>query len=136
MAFSNKLYSLRKQKGLSQDELGSKLNVSRQTISKWELGETTPELEKLIALGGFFEISLDELVMDVKAKESVKTEPLVMNRLETIIDSIDGENVKMYTKKISKIVLIIMVIILAIDLISMIVYFILSVFRYKHLYSR
>lgn len=45
MAFSNKLYSLRKQKGLSQDELCSKLNVSRQTISKWELGETTPELE-------------------------------------------------------------------------------------------
>lgn len=128
MAFSNKLYSLRKQKGLSQDELGSKLNVSRQTISKWELGETTPELEKLIALGDFFEISLDELVMDVKAKESTKTEPLVMNRLETIIDSIDRENVKMYTKKISKIVLIIMVIILAIDLISMIVYFILNGF--------
>ncbi|HDK7155131.1 TPA: helix-turn-helix transcriptional regulator [Clostridium botulinum] len=128
MAFSNKLYSLRKQKGLSQDELGSKLNVSRQTISKWELGETTPELEKLIALGDFFEISLDELVIDIKAKESTKTEPLVMNRLETIINSIDRENVKMYTKKISKIVLIIMVIILAIDLISMIVYFILNGF--------
>ncbi|EKS4343807.1 helix-turn-helix transcriptional regulator [Clostridium botulinum] len=128
MAFSNKLYSLRKQKGLSQDELGSKLNVSRQTISKWELGETTPEVEKLIALGDFFEVSLDELVMDVKAKESTKTEPLVMNRLETIIDSIDRENVKMYTKKICKIVLIIMVIILAIDLISMIVYFILNGF--------
>ncbi|AVQ39756.1 XRE family transcriptional regulator [Clostridium botulinum] len=128
MAFSNKLYSLRKQKGLSQDELGSKLNVSRQTISKWELGETTPELEKLIALGDFFEISLDELVMDIKAKESTKTEPLVMNRIETIINSIDRENVKMYTKKISKIVLIIMVIILAIDLISMIVYFILNGF--------
>ncbi|KEI86082.1 helix-turn-helix domain-containing protein [Clostridium botulinum] len=119
---------MRKQKGLSQDELGSKLNVSRQTISKWELGETTPELEKLIALGDFFEISLDELVMDVKAKESIKTEPLVMNRFETIIDSIDRENVKMYTKKISKIVLIIMVVILAIDLISMIVYFILKGF--------
>ncbi|MBU5299538.1 helix-turn-helix domain-containing protein [Clostridium sporogenes] len=128
MAFSNKLYSLRKQKGLSQDELGSKLNVSRQTISKWELGETTPELEKLMALGDFFEISLDELVMDIKVKESTKTEPLVMNRLETIINSIDRENVKMYTKKISKIVLIIMVIILAIDLISMIVYFILNGF--------
>ncbi|MGO5075671.1 helix-turn-helix domain-containing protein [Clostridium sporogenes] len=128
MAFSNKLYSLRKQKGLSQDELGSKLNVSRQTISKWELGETTPELEKLIALGDFFEISLDELVMDIKAKESTKTEPLAMNRLETIINSIDRENVKMYTKKIFKIVLIIMVIILAIDLISMIVYFILNGF--------
>lgn len=66
--------------------------------------------------------------MDVKAKESTKTEPLVMNGLETIIHSIDRENVEMYTKKISKIVLIIMVIILAIDLISMIVYFILNGF--------
>lgn len=51
-----------------------------------------------------------------------------MNGLETIIHSIDRENVEMYTKKISKIVLIIMVIILAIDLISMIVYFILNGF--------
>lgn len=66
--------------------------------------------------------------MDVKAKERTKTEPLVMNRFETIIHSIDRENVKMYTKKISKIVLIIMIIILAIDLISMIVYFILNGF--------
>jgi transcriptional regulator with XRE-family HTH domain len=128
MAFNNKLYSLRKQKGLSQDELGGKLNVSRQTISKWELGETTPELEKLIALGDFFEISLDELVMDVKEKESIKTEPLVMNRFERIVDSIDQEKVKMYTKKIFKVALITIVIIFVIDLISAIVYFILNGF--------
>jgi len=128
MAFNNKLYFLRKQKGLSQDELGGKLNVSRQTISKWELGETTPELEKLIALGDFFEISLDELVMDVKAKESIKTEPLVMNRLERIVDGINQEKVKMYAKKIFKVVLITIVIILVIDLISAIVYFILNGF--------
>lgn len=128
MAFNNKLYFLRKQKGLSQDELGGKLNVSRQTISKWELGETTPELEKLIALGDFFEISLDELVMDVKEKESVKTEPLVMNRFERIVDSIDQEKVKMYTKKIFKVALITIVILFAIDLISAIVYVILNGF--------
>lgn len=128
MAFNNKLYFLRKQKGLSQDELGGKLNVSRQTISKWELGETTPELEKLIALGDFFEISLDELIMDVTAKGSTKTELLKMNRFETIIDSIDQEKIRIYTKKIFKVVLITIVIILAIDLISMIVYFMLNGF--------
>ncbi len=102
MAFNNKLYFLRKQKGLSQDELGGKLNVSRQTISKWELGETTPELEKLIALGDFFEISLDELVMDVKAKESIKTEPLIMNRFERIVDSIDQEKLRCIQRKYLK----------------------------------
>lgn len=128
MAFNNKLYSMRKQKSLSQDELGSKLNVSRQTISKWELGETTPELEKLIAIGDFFEISLDELVMDVKAEESTKTESLPMNGFERIIDRIDQGKVKIYRKKILKIVLIIIVIIFAIDLISLIIYLILNGF--------
>ncbi|GAA0086678.1 helix-turn-helix domain-containing protein [Clostridium sp. MB05] len=124
MAFSNKLYSLRKQKGLSQDELGSKLNVSRQTISKWELGETTPELEKLIAVGDFFQISLDELVMDAKERESTKIDSSRKSNLETIIDSIDREKVKISTKKISKVVLIIIGIIFVIDFISIIVYFI------------
>ena len=46
MKFNEKLINLRKQKGLSQEELGYKLNVTRQTVSKWELGETTPEINK------------------------------------------------------------------------------------------
>ena len=47
MEFNNKLYELRKQKGFSQEELANRLNVSRQTISKWEVGESTPDMEKL-----------------------------------------------------------------------------------------
>ena len=62
MTFHENLFRLRKEKGLSQEELGNRLNVARQTISKWETGETTPELEKLIQLAEFFEISMDELV--------------------------------------------------------------------------
>lgn len=50
MNFGQNLLYLRKAKGLSQDDLGSRLNVSRQTISKWELGETTPEMDKLYFL--------------------------------------------------------------------------------------
>ena len=64
MEFHNKLYNLRKQKVLSQEELANRLNVSRQTISKWEMGDSTPDMEKLIAISDMFEISLDELVMD------------------------------------------------------------------------
>ena len=48
MKFNEKLIKLRKEMGLSQEELGNKLNVARQTVSKWELGETTPEMDKLI----------------------------------------------------------------------------------------
>jgi transcriptional regulator GlxA family with amidase domain len=61
MEFNNKLYTLRKQKGFSQEELANRLNVSRQTISKWEVGESTPDLENLVAISELFEVSLDEL---------------------------------------------------------------------------
>ena len=64
MTFSEKLMQLRRQKGWSQEELGEKLDVTRQTVSKWELGSTTPEMEKLIAMSELFGISIDELVKD------------------------------------------------------------------------
>lgn len=64
MSFSEKLMQLRRQKGWSQEELGEKLDVTRQTVSKWELGSTTPEMEKLIAISELFGISIDELVKD------------------------------------------------------------------------
>lgn len=62
MTFAEKLMELRKQRGWSQEELGERLGVTRQTVSKWELGLTTPEMEKLAAMGELFGISLDELV--------------------------------------------------------------------------
>ena len=62
MNFKEKLYELRRLKGLSQEEIGEKINVSRQTISKWENGQTTPELEKLIELSKIFDIPIDELI--------------------------------------------------------------------------
>ena len=61
MQFHEKLIQLRKQRGLSQEQLGEQVGVSRQTVSKWELGLTTPEMDKLIQLSCYFEISLDEL---------------------------------------------------------------------------
>ena len=62
MTFAEKLTELRKQRGWSQEELGERLGVTRQTVSKWELGSTTPEMEKLAAMSGLFGITLDELV--------------------------------------------------------------------------
>lgn len=62
MKFNEKLIQLRKNAGLSQEELGYKLNVTRQTISKWELEQTTPEMDKLIEIAKIFNISVDELV--------------------------------------------------------------------------
>lgn len=64
--FSEKLYELRKEKGFSQEELADKLNVARQTISKWENGTTTPDTNNLIELSNIFEISIDDFVGKIK----------------------------------------------------------------------
>ena len=60
--FSENVMALRRKQGWSQEELGSRLGVSRQTVSKWESGQTTPELEKLVAMAELFQISIDRLV--------------------------------------------------------------------------
>ncbi len=62
MCFAENLIALRRSRNWSQEELGAQLGVSRQTVSKWELGQTTPELEKLVAMAELFQISIDSLV--------------------------------------------------------------------------
>ena len=71
MKFNEKLIKLRKEMGLSQEELGNKLNVARQTVSKWELGETTPEMDKWIKMSEIFNITLDELIKDKNNDENI-----------------------------------------------------------------
>ena len=75
MEFNNKLYELRKQKGFSQEELANRLNVSRQTVSKWEVGDSTPDMEKLIAISDLFGISLDELVLNKTPEPAPAPQP-------------------------------------------------------------
>lgn len=68
MLLGNKISDLRKQKGLSQEQLGERVDVTRQTISNWELGETTPNIEQIKLLSKVLNISIDELLdNDVKS---------------------------------------------------------------------
>lgn len=62
MNIGNKLLKLRKKKALSQEELAEKLGVTRQTISKWELNETSPNINQAKEISKLFNVSLDELV--------------------------------------------------------------------------
>lgn len=55
---------LRKKKGISQEELANKLNTSRQAVSKWENNQSTPDLEKLVALSKYFNVTTDYLLTD------------------------------------------------------------------------
>jgi len=64
MNFAEKLSKLRMQKGYSQEALAEKLYVSRQAVSKWEVGSTLPETDKLIAISDFFNVSIDYLLKD------------------------------------------------------------------------
>lgn len=83
--FSSRLMSLRKGKGLSQEELGYRTGVTRQTVSKWELNQTTPEMDKLILLSDIFDISLDELV---GREYTVREEKVNLDELNAKMDTI------------------------------------------------
>lgn len=77
MDFSEKILSLRKSRGLTQEQLAEKLNVSRQSVSKWESGQAIPELETIVALCRVFDITTDYLLKPSEMDElSIKTEML------------------------------------------------------------
>ncbi len=62
MPFGEILTTLRKSKGLSQEQLAEELNISRQTISKWELGQSTPDIDCISKISDFFGVSTDYLI--------------------------------------------------------------------------
>ena len=62
MQLGNNLFNARKKSGLSQEEVAAKLGVSRQTISKWELDETLPDIRQAKKLAGLYHLTLDELI--------------------------------------------------------------------------
>lgn len=64
MTLGEKILSLRTARDMSQDDLAEKLEVSRQSVSKWETGQSTPDLDKIIRLADLFGVSVDELVRD------------------------------------------------------------------------
>ena len=74
MSLGQRLIELRKSKQLSQEEVADKLNVTRQTISKWETDQSSPEFDKIIPLCELFEISTEELITGRKEKTEEQKE--------------------------------------------------------------
>ena len=87
MNFNEKLIKLRKERGLSQEELGAAVGVSRQTILKWELAQSYPDVQKLVLLSDYFKISLDTLVKDIDV-EDVRDKNLNEKQLSMIYKDI------------------------------------------------
>lgn len=71
MALSEKLYTLRRKSGLSQEQLAEQLSVSRQAISKWESGHSVPDSDKLILISNYFKVSLDYLLKEDDEQNAV-----------------------------------------------------------------
>jgi len=87
MDFSEKLIDLRRREGWSQERLAEELGVTRQSVSKWEMGTAMPELGKLISLSDLFGVTVDYLVKDGAAMEHPSSSD-DMGRLEEKVDNL------------------------------------------------
>lgn len=87
MIFADKLIQLRKKRGWSQEELAEQMNVTRQSVSKWEGAQSTPDLEKILRLSELFGVSTDYLLKD----EIEETEYIDFDEDATLLKRISME---------------------------------------------
>ena len=85
---SQNLFEYRKKSGYSQEELADKIGVSRQAVSKWERGESSPDTENLIALARLYSISIDDLInaspaQETSAETEIIAEPVAQSASQT-----------------------------------------------------
>ena len=87
MTFAENVKMLRKQAGMSQEQLAEKLGVSRQAVTKWETGAGIPDIENIMAISMLFDISIDDLLSNERdSKKVVETEYLYESITEYDID--------------------------------------------------
>ncbi len=79
MSLGERLYELRKKKGLSQEEVAEKLNVTRQSVSKWETDESKPDFDKIVPICELYEISTNELLNGTKEEKEEKEVEVINN---------------------------------------------------------
>ena len=86
MEFNQKLQELRRQRGITQEELANELYVSRTAISKWELGKGYPSIDSLKAIAKFYHVTLDELLSSSEIVEIAENdEKQKKSRLKDIV---------------------------------------------------
>ena len=85
--FAENLRTLRRARGLSQEELAGRLHVTRQTISKWESCQSYPDFQRLVLLSDYFGLTLDELVKDVDVQE-VREKNINSEKLDSIYSDV------------------------------------------------
>ncbi|HIZ08516.1 MAG TPA: helix-turn-helix domain-containing protein [Candidatus Eubacterium avistercoris] len=102
MILADKIVMLRKKNGWSQEELAEKMNVSRQSVSKWESGNSIPDLNKILLLGQIFDVSTDFLL-----KDELEAEPEMYNQEESrnqqgeYVKRVSLEEVRKYLSRVT-----------------------------------
>ena len=82
MIFADKLIALRKKAGYSQEELAQQLNVTRQSVSKWEGAQSVPDIEKILQISKLFGVTTDYLLKDEMGEpEYAESEPTALRRV-------------------------------------------------------
>ena len=96
--FGQRLAALRKEKGLTQNDIADKVGITAQAVSKWENDQASPDIDILIKLSEIFDISLDELLGKVKPSVSLndKTTKKDINKmvLKISVNEVNGDKVK------------------------------------------
>ncbi len=76
MTLGQKLFDMRKKSGLSQEQVAEKLGVTRQTVSKWETDQTTPDFDKIVPISKLYNVSVNELFGEDGQETKVETQPI------------------------------------------------------------
>ena len=124
MTIADRIQTLRKSKGMSQEELADAAGVSRQAVSKWESEQSIPDLDKVVILSEIFEVTTDYLLKGIEpvAEKDHKTMADVVD--QKILTEKNGKRMKTAIKWF----LIGFGVLLGIDFISMLIYFLINGF--------
>ncbi|NCA97177.1 MAG: XRE family transcriptional regulator [Bacteroidia bacterium] len=99
-SLGQRIARLRRSKGLTQEELGDKVGISSQAVSKWETDSSVPDVTLLVKIANIFDISVDELLGNERIRETPKVVPAENRKdvdkmiLKITVDSNDGDKVR------------------------------------------
>lgn len=102
MKLADKIILLRKQKGWSQEELAAQMDVSRQSVSKWESGISMPDIDKIILLSQIFGTTTDYLLKEDTTESNVETDEKTGNEDTVNNESMYGNDLGQVTETITK----------------------------------
>lgn len=101
MDLGERLFELRKSKNLTQDEVAEKLKVTRQTVSKWETNQSTPDFDKIVPLCELFEIGVEELLTGKKPEETQEEKVLTKQEVKEKSAKVVSSSVFIYIAAIA-----------------------------------